>query len=138
MPGFLAEVLSKPHNRGYLIQLKTARSWTLPPTAAVLCKEDVHTWNPDDHLLATALTVLEAETCSHCGTPAWLGYSADKWIEFQIEEAVCYGCMEMGRNQEERSKQKNKEHGKTYYPVPRGVLGRELPTRTQEYERRNG
>lgn len=120
------------------MQLKTARSWSLPPTSVLQAKADTATWEWNDYLLATALTVLEAETCSHCGTPAWLGYSTNNRIEFQVEDAVCYGCMELGKHQEERSKQnKNKrEHGKTYYPVARDVFGGVLPTRDDEYRRR--
>lgn len=137
MPGFLAEALSKPHNRAMLLLLRTAKEWKLPPTAVIRSSSTVGTWNEDDYLLASALTVLESETCSSCGTPAWLGHSTNNLIEFKVEEATCHACAELGKAEEERGKQKKKSHGKTFYPIARNVFkDRPLPTRHEEYERR--
>lgn len=139
MPDFLAEVLT--HNRHVIILLRTAKEWRLPPTAVLRHEGNINNWEEKDFLLATALQVLDAETCASCGTPAWLGHSTNNHIQFNIEDATCYGCLELGKAQEERNKSKSKgskEHGKTYYPVAHNVFpDKPLPTRRQEYERRS-
>lgn len=139
MPDFLAEVLTQEHNRHLILYIRTAKEWQLPPTVVLRHEGNVNVWREQDFLLATALQILDAETCKSCGTPAWLGHSTNNHIQFDIEEATCYGCLELGKAQEERNKAKksNKEHGKTYYPVPKNVFPEKpLPSRREEYERR--
>lgn len=51
-------------------------------------------WTVKDRLLTLAVLELDKEKCPQCGTPIWLGHTAEPGIEFQLEWAVCYGCQE--------------------------------------------
>lgn len=136
MPGFLAEVLSKPHNRNYVTSIKTARSWGVPPRTMIF-GEEPNIWTEQDVLLATALTVLEDETCKKCGTPVWWGYSTDNRIQFKIESSRCYGCEELEKEREQEQKNKVKSHGKVLYPIPYNFFQEQpLPSRKEAYKRR--
>lgn len=137
MPGFLAEVLSKPHNRNFLTAVKTAREWKVPPRTMIHGAQPGE-WTREDVLLANALTVLENETCKECGIPAWWGYSTDNRILFKTETSHCYGCEELEKARDKASKDKsNKGFGDTIYPVPYMFGGKEpLPSRRESYESR--
>lgn len=39
-----------------------------------------------------AWQILKDETCPHCGTPFWIGYSPDSRIIFDANTTKCYGC----------------------------------------------
>jgi len=137
MPGFLAEVLSKPHNRNFLTAVKTARSWKVPPRTMVYGDQPGE-WTREDVLLANALTVLENETCRECGTPAWWGYSTDNRILFKTETSHCYGCEALEKERDKKSKDKSyKGYGDTLYAVPYNFVATDsLPTRRESYESR--
>lgn len=139
MPGFLAECLYKDRNRPIWLILKMAREWKIPPTTAVLGGGGTSEWTHRDVLAATALTLLDVETCKSCGTPAWIGHSTDNRVLFRVEEATCHACAELGKAQDDRDRGKNrkKHHGKTFYPTAYNVYkDQPLPSRREEYERR--
>lgn len=135
MPGFLAEVLSKPHNRNYLTAVRTARDWRVPPRTMVFGDQPDH-WSQEDVLLANALTVLDNEMCKHCGTPVWWGYSTDNTIQFKVESTRCYGCEALEKERAKQSKDKSQKHGESLYVEPYNVFDEPLPTRRELYERR--
>lgn len=135
MPGFLAEVLTKNENKWVISALKTSRSWGVCPLE-ILLGESSEGWRDErNRLLAMALTLLEEETCSHCGTPAWIGHSTDNEIVFDVKSTVCYGCAELERDQDSRKGKKNLR-GVSYYTKARSVWeeGR-LPSRKESYQR---
>lgn len=137
MPGFLAEVLHQPRNRNYRLAVKTARDWKLPPRAFVFGDHETG-WTEADTLLAMALTVLETETCKNCGTPAWWGHSTDNTVQFRTKSAHCYGCEELEKEREKKSKDKSaKGHGDTTYVEPYHFFeenGARLPSRREAFE----
>ena len=137
MPGFLAEVLHYPHNRNYLTAIRTARAWKVPPTTMIRGTQPDR-WSREDVLLANALTVLENETCRECGTPAWIGHNTDNRILFKTDSAHCYGCEELEKDREKKSKDKSyKGHGETLYVIPYMFKDLDpLPSRREAYERR--
>lgn len=132
MPGFLADVLSRPHNQGHRLCVKTARSWSVPPRQVMLGEPCV--WGPDDTLLSMALVLLEEETCSECGTPSWLGHSTNNSIIFEHDSTTCFGCMELEKARADKTKEQGK--GEKGYVRPRMWDDSPLPDRAQEYERR--
>ena len=136
MRGFLAEVLSLPHNRAYVTAVKTARSWGVPPRVMVFGGSPGE-WSAEDALLANALTVLENETCNRCGTPVWWGYSTDNEIQFKIGHETCHACVELEKRQSEDSKNKTARRGQSPYVTPHNVWeGKPLPSRREFFERR--
>lgn len=138
MPGFLAEVLHKPHNRGYRIAVTTARAWGVPPHVTISGGSPAE-WTDTDILLANALTVLENETCKGCGTPVWLGYATDNEILFRTGRSHCYGCEELEKEREQQSKNKKKSHGDTTYVEPYHFFedrGLRLPSRRETLTRK--
>lgn len=89
--------------------------------------------------LATALTILEEETCKGCGTPAWIGYSTNNEIVFDIKSSVCYACAELERDRENHEKGRGgtpRQKGETRYAKARNVWGEDhpLPSRAHAYE----
>jgi hypothetical protein len=86
-------------------------------------------------MLAVALTLLEAETCDRCSTPAWIGRSTDNEIVFEIESSTCFGCAELERDREMKKGQRGAK-GEIRYPVARNVWeGERLPSRYDSYVR---
>jgi hypothetical protein len=86
-------------------------------------------------MLATALTMLEEETCTHCGTPVWLGHSTEYEIAFEVKSTICYGCAELEKDREAR-KGKRTVRGVSYYVKPHSVWEEgELPSRHDSYVR---
>lgn len=86
-------------------------------------------------MLAVALTVLEEETCSNCGTPAWIGHSTDNAIAFDVESSVCYGCAELEKDKDNRKGAKSGK-GEVRYVRPHNVWeGQSLPSRHDSYMR---
>lgn len=134
MPGFLADAMSRQKNRWLLPVLKTARSWSLPPLT-LLTGEDPNWADDRNRLLATALTVLESETCPHCSTPSWIGHSTDRNITFDVDSTTCFGCAEIERDQEnDRRNSRSKPKGEFRYVVPHNVWPDEpLPSRAELY-----
>ena len=126
--------MSREKNRWLVPVLKTARSWSLPPLT-LLTGEDPNWADERNRLLATALTVLETETCTHCGTPAWIGHSTDRNIVFEIESTTCYGCAEVEKDQEnDRRSNRKKPRGEFRFPVPKSAWPDEpLPSRSELY-----
>jgi len=96
---------------------------------------EASTWADErNRLLATALTVLEEETCPHCGTPAWIGHSSDRNIVFDVDAATCFGCAEIEKDQENDRRGRKKPKGEFRYVVPRSVWPDEpLPSRSELY-----
>lgn len=96
------------------------------------------TWDDLDTRLAMALTVLEAETCKRCGTPGWIGHSTDNRILFSVESSTCYGCAQLEEHdhKQHKTKQSSPGFGKRYRPQARMFDDSELPTRHEEYQRR--
>lgn len=81
-----------------------------------------------------AVEMLEREKCSKCGVPAWLAYSEDSTLGFDLDHIDCYACAHKERIEEERSKREQKDgkkdYGRTYYPVPKLEEGFDrMPTR---------
>jgi hypothetical protein len=118
--------------------LKTARSWTLPPLELLTGKKIG--WKDErNRMLAVALTLVEDETCSGCGTPAWIGHSTDNTIAFSIKSSVCYGCAELERERDSSvssdGRQKRKPRpGETRYVTAHNIWeGLPLPSRYQSY-----
>lgn len=113
--------------------IKTARSWGAPPSQVILGEPRV--WSFEDSLLSTALVLLEEETCRECGTPSWLGHSTNRYIGFEVDEAVCYGCAAMENKRKENEKAKKTPGSKPFVaPFMYGDVA--LPSREDEYERR--
>lgn len=93
-------------------------------------------WSDErNRLLATALILLEQETCSGCGTPAWYGHSTDRNITFAVESTTCFGCAEIEKDQEnDRRGARKKPKGEFRYVVPHNVWPDEpLPSRSELY-----
>lgn len=132
MPGFLADVLSRPHNQGLRLSVEASKSWGVPPRQVILAEPMV--WGVEDTLLSMAMTLLKQETCKECGTVSWHGHSTDNRITFEMESATCFGCME----QEGRREDKNNpiDKGEKPYVVAKMYDDSELPSRSEEYERR--
>lgn len=61
--------------------------------------------------------------CPKCGVPWWYGRSDDNRVQFDLQENVCYSCVEVERSNDDRSKKKNasKRYGTTDVVVPVGV-----------------
>lgn len=135
-PDFLADALSRPHNTGIRIAVKTAREWKLPPRQILYGEPKL--WNQIDTKLSMGLTLLEGETCNDCGTVSWLGHSADNRIVFKHKTTYCYGCAEMERKRAEESKGKKRDdYGVKPYVQADTFDGQTpLPSRAEEYERR--
>lgn len=131
MPGFLAEVLTWPTARWALPALKTARAWSTPPLT--LLTGEASDWSDErNRVLAMALTLLESETCSSCGTPGWLGHSTNNEIAFSVKSSICYGCAELEQDRENR---RHSRRGEMRYVVPHSVWeGGSLPSRHDCYQ----
>lgn len=89
-------------------------------------------------MLAVALTLLEDETCSHCGTPAWIGHSTNNEIMFNVKSTVCYGCAELERDRDQvssdgRSKRKARPGEIRYVSAYNVWEGKALPSRYEGY-----
>lgn len=138
MPGFLAEALSWEHNFGIRTAVKAAQKWGRPPMS-VLRGEELP-WSKEDSLLATALIVLEQETCSGCGVPSWIGHStSERYLDFAMESATCFSCATLENDQKGGSKdgkvKKEPKPGERRYVVPFMHGDRKIPTRYTLYER---
>ena len=142
MPDFLAEALTWPENQGIRTALKTARSWNVPPLL-ILTGEDAGWTDLRNRMLSVALTVLDDETCTSCGTPVWYGHSTNNEIQFKVQATVCYGCAEIERTQNARvsstgQAKRKPTPGESLYVTPYHVWhehGHRLPTRHEEYVR---
>jgi hypothetical protein len=96
---------------------------------------DPSDWTDErNRLLATALTLLEDETCS-CGTPAWIGHSTDRNITFEIDSTTCFGCAELEKDAEnDRRGARKKPKGEFRFVVPQNVWPEQpLPSRSELY-----
>lgn len=114
--------------------IKTARSWGVPPSQIVL--GEPRSWAYEDSLLSTALVLLEEETCRDCGTPSWLGHSTNRYVGFEVDEAVCYGCAAMETKRKETEKSSKKTPGAKPFVAPFMYGDVDFPSREDEYERR--
>lgn len=98
------------------------------------------TWKDErNRKLATALIILEEETCKSCGTPAWIGHSTNNEIVFDIKGSICYGCAELEMDREKAEKGRggrSRQKGESKYVRPRSVWndGRTLPSRAHSYQ----
>lgn len=96
-------------------------------------------WSDErNRTLATALIILEEETCKGCGTPAWIGMSTNNEIVFDLKGTICYGCAEIEKEREEGEKRRGartRQRGETRYVAPRNVWGEghPLPSRAHSY-----
>lgn len=126
-----------PENAWAIPVLKTARAWGLPPME--LLTGEKTSWKDErNRMLAVALTLLEAETCNSCGTPAWIGHSTNNEITFDVETSVCYGCAELEKDQGAVSKdgkaKRKPRPGEVRYVVARNIWeGKKLPSRYAGY-----
>jgi hypothetical protein len=135
MPGFLAETLTWPANRHYVTDLKTARSWSVPPLTIIAGKEGG--WNETNRKLAKALTVLEEEACNSCKTPLWHAYSTNNHIQFEVKTSHCYACAALEKYREEHKKEA--KPGQIHYVKATTVFKDEpLPSRYESYAREAG
>lgn len=97
-------------------------------------------WSDERNLkLATALTILEEETCKGCGTPAWVGMSTNNEIVFDIKSSTCYSCAELEKDRESYEKNRGgrpRQKGETRFVSPRNVWGPgySLPSRAHAYQ----
>lgn len=133
MPGFLAEALSWPENSHYVSQIKTARSWGIPPLMVIT--GDDPEWTTENRLLAQALTMLEDETCKGCGVPYWHSRSSHRNIQLLIQKDTCYGCreIEQDRAKNEKTKKAGKAGEKQYVKAVAYDETAGLPSRAESY-----
>lgn len=132
MPGFLAEALTWPGNRHYLTDLKTARSWNVPPLTIMTGDEQGWTWT--NRKLARALTIVEEEVCNSCRTPLWIAYSTNNEIQFEVNSSFCYACSKLEQHKEEHKK--DIKPGEVQYVRPYNIFeGKPLPSRYDSYMR---
>lgn len=135
MPGFLAEALTWPGNRHYFTDLKTARSWGVPPLTVMTGSEQG--WTLLNRKLAKALTIIEEEVCNSCKTPLWLAYSTDNRIQFEVKSSFCYACAKLEQHREEHKK--DTKPGEIHYVKAYSVLeDQPLPGRFESYMREAG
>ena len=133
MPGFLAGELWKPENRHYHTALKAAATNGVPPTLFLKPdKTDSRYWSDQDKRLALAWQTYQDELCKNCGTPVWLGHSADNTIQFEDALTTCYGCQHL---QTKNKEEKELPEGSTRYvkPVPASEED-QLPSRAAGYK----
>lgn len=132
MPDFLADVLSRSHNRHYRLLIQTAKSWKVPPTQIIL--GEPMEWSHTDSKLSTALVLLEEETCKDCGTVAWHGHSGNRYIKLDVDSSHCYGCQAL----EERREDKERKMAKGEKPYVKVSMYGDLPlpSRQDEFDRR--
>lgn len=138
MPDFVAEALTWEANRHYVAALKTARAWGVPPLSILTGSEQG--WTQLNRLLATALTIMEEETCKNCNTPLWWAYSTDNRVQFNVSTTVCYGCAKLDETKNGVSKdgkaKKELKPGEMLYVKPYNVVaGEKLPSRHDSYTR---
>jgi len=132
MPGFLAEALTWPENRSFVTDLKTARSWGVPPLT--IMTGDEQGWTSINRKLAKSLTVLEEEACGSCKTPLWYAYSTDNHIQFEVKTSHCYSCAALEKYREEHKKEA--KPGQIHYVKPVNIFPEEpLPSRYESYMR---
>jgi len=136
MPDFLAEALTWPQNYSCYVGLRTALTWSTPPTQILLdlyeTKFGKRFTKLLDRRLKLAYQILQDETCSRCGVVSWHGRSTNNVVQFKIEQSVCEGCAAVDTDQKERSKDKHKEDtpGATRYAqVEHAFPGERLPGR---------
>lgn len=95
-------------------------------------------WEEVDTRLSMALTLLEAETCSDCGTPTWWGHSTNNEITFKVDSTTCYGCAELEKHRKSKNKlNQNSSHGSKPHTRPRMWDESQLPSRSDEYRRKS-
>lgn len=135
MPGFLAETLTWPGNRHYVTDLKTARSWSVPPLTIITGSEQG--WTSINRKLAKALTVMEEEVCNSCKTPLWQAYSTDNRVQFEVKTSHCYACATLEKHREEHKK--DAKPGEIHYVKAYNVFEDDpLPSRYESYMREAG
>lgn len=105
------------------------------PPLTLLTGEPADWSDERNRLLATALILLENETCSGCGTQAWYGHSSNRDIAFEVESSVCFGCAELEKDAEnDRRGARRKPKGEFRYVVPQNVWPEQpLPSRSELY-----
>lgn len=115
MPDFLAEVLTRPENREYLLQVRTAFSWKVPPSSQLLSpdhdltKKEVRQL---DQKLRAAYQILKDESCSSCGVVGWYGRTVNPEVQFDVEISKCMSC------EAKDSVKKELKPGETRYASP--------------------
>lgn len=132
MPGFLAEAMTWPENRQFVTDLKTARSWGVPPLT--IMTGDEQGWTSINRKLAKSLVILEEEACGSCKTPLWYAYSTNNHIQFEVKTSHCYACAALDKYREEHKKEA--KPGQIHYVKPVNVFPEEpLPSRYESYMR---
>jgi len=133
MPGFLAEVLTWPHNYYNYMAVETAVAMGLPPTSFLSEKEPSAGWSREDKKLAIALTILKRETCQKCGQPLWICRSSERNLLFKVKKATCYASAEY---EKAADKKQNKElkPGEYMFTVPYMMDDGPLPSRRDYLE----
>lgn len=102
-------------------------------------------WTPLDFQLLEAYQIIEDEKCPQCGNPIWLCRSDNSFVEWPVQESVCYASRAKeakvaSRDKKPREKIDNKTRaswGRIDYTTPRIMSaapeGTELPTRKDFY-----
>lgn len=128
MPGFLAEVLTWPHNYYNYMAVETAVKMSLPPTSFLTDKDPSSGWSREDKKLAIALTILTRESCQKCGQPLWICRSSERNLLFKVKKATCYASAELEKGAEKKQN-KTLKPGEYLFTVPYMLDGSALPSR---------
>lgn len=129
MPDFLADALTWPSNYSYFIAVRTAMDLHLPPTVMIIDnRQPTAGWTPSDKKLAMAWTILQIETCKHCGQPLWICRSANKNLGFSVRTDTCYAKAELEKWEKGKTA-KNLKPGVYPYTVPVMRTEEPLPSR---------
>lgn len=74
---------------------------------------------PLDLVLEVAYKFHADAACPKCGVPWWYGRSTHQGVEFEINENICYSCVELEEYKEKHKDDKKK--GVTEVVVPVGT-----------------
>lgn len=85
-------------------------------------KFDKETIRSFDSRILVAYQILQDETCSSCGVPAWYGANEDRELAFEVLTSTCYGCAELETAREDNRKKyegrESRMYGVTEYVRP--------------------
>lgn len=110
-----------------MLPIKTAKEWGWSPSAILREAKNPHKAHRIDYALAMAYEMVESEKCPQCGVPAFLAYSDNYAITFEMDEVTCYSCAHKG----EHSKDKQLDEGTTLVVRAVAEEGFELPDRQE-------
>lgn len=136
MPGFLAEVLTWPHNYYESAAVEAAATWGIAPTSLLTDKDPSESWSRADKKLAVAYTIMKRETCSKCGQPIWICRSTNKDLTFKPTKAKCFATEEYEKYADSKNG-KNLKKGEYFFVAPQMAGDQPLPSRREYHESLN-